>query len=99
MKIFISQPMRGKTEQQILDERMKAVTKVSELFNDKEVIIAESYQKDLHKNANPLYCLSKSLELMSKCDLVVFVEGYQNARGCKIEHECAKEYGYGILYL
>lgn len=45
MKIFISQPMRGKTEQQILDERMKAVDKVSKLFNDEEVIIAESYQK------------------------------------------------------
>lgn len=99
MKIFISQPMRGKTEQQILDERMKAVDKVSKLFNDEKVTIAESYQKNLYKNANPLYCLSKSLELMSKCDLVVFVEGYQNARGCKIEHECAKEYGYGILYL
>lgn len=45
MKIFISQPMRGKTEQQILDERMKAVDKVSKIFNDEEVIIAESYQK------------------------------------------------------
>lgn len=99
MKIFISQPMRGKTEQQILDERMKAVDKVSKIFNDEEVIIVESYQKNLYKDANPLYCLSKSLELMSKCDLVVFVEGYQNARGCKIEHECAKEYGYNILYL
>ena len=36
---------------------------------------------------------------MSKCDLVVFVKGYESARGCNIEHECAKQYGYDILYL
>ena len=31
---------------------------------------------------------------MSECDTVYFCKGWENARGCKIEHEVAKSYGY-----
>lgn len=99
MRVFISQPMSGKNEEQILDERMKAADRVADIFHNEEVICVEGYMKDLPEDANELYVLSKSLETMSKCDLVVFVKGYESARGCKIEHECAKQYGCNILYL
>ena len=35
---------------------------------------------------------------MSKCDAVLFCQGWENARGCCIEHEAAKKYGVLILY-
>lgn len=98
-RVFISQPMKGKTEKQILEKRMEAIDKVADIYSDEEVIIGESYNKDYSENKNPLRCLSKSLEIMSTCDVCVFVEGWDNARGCKIEHECAKQYGYNILYI
>ena len=31
---------------------------------------------------------------MSKCNAVYFCKGWENARGCRIEHETAKAYGF-----
>ena len=46
----------------------------------------------------PLHFLSASIEVMSKCHAVYFCKGWENARGCKIEHEVAKAYGLEIIY-
>ncbi|MEY4260212.1 MAG: hypothetical protein RL656_1185 [Bacteroidota bacterium] len=46
----------------------------------------------------PLFFLAKSLEYMSKCTTVYFAKGWENARGCKIEHEVALQYGLDIIY-
>lgn len=98
-KVFISQPMKGKSKEEILQERMEAVKKVSEKYINEEVVILDSYFEDFPKDARPLYYLGKSLELLSECDVAVFAKGWKDARGCKLEHECAKQYGYDILYL
>ena len=44
-------------------------------------------------DASPLWFLGKSIELLSKADVAYFVKGWDEARGCKIEHQCAVEYG------
>lgn len=46
----------------------------------------------------PLCFLAKSLENMSLCDTAYFCKGWQDARGCRIEHLAAREYGMNILY-
>ena len=46
----------------------------------------------------PICFLAKSLESMSLCDAAYFAKGWENARGCKIEHEVAKAYGVKIIY-
>ncbi len=46
----------------------------------------------------PVYFLAKSLEYMSECSTVYFAKGWENARGCKIEHEIALQYGLEIIY-
>mgnify|MGYP004482326911 FL=1 len=35
---------------------------------------------------------------MSRCDSVYFAEGWEAARGCRIEHEAAVAYGLEVLY-
>ena len=40
-----------------------------------------------------IYYLSKSIEFIGKVDAVVFMPNWENARGCRIEHAVAKEYG------
>lgn len=35
---------------------------------------------------------------MSKCNAAYFCTGWENARGCRIEHAAAKAYGLQILY-
>ena len=39
-----------------------------------------------------LWFLGKSLELLSTADVAYFAEGWNEFRGCKIEHTCAVEY-------
>lgn len=43
MKLFISQPMAGKTDKEILDERKRVIHNVKELFSDKEIEVIDSF--------------------------------------------------------
>lgn len=103
-KAMISQPMAGKTDAEIVVTREKAVTAleargysvVNTLFTD------EWYGKDQMETRGvvqiPLCFLAKSLENMSLCHVAYFCKGWENARGCKIEHDAAKAYGLEIIY-
>lgn len=96
-KLFISQPMKGKTDEEIKVERDKIIKCASERFGEVEVI--DSFiEENAPDNANPgLWYLGKSVELMSSADCAYFAEGWENYRGCKIEHECAMQYGIDIV--
>ena len=87
--VFISQPMRGKTGEEIRAEREKAVETVKAFVND-EVEVLDSYFDDF--DGNPLEYLAKSIELLAKADIAYFAKGWKDARGCRIEHICAVEY-------
>ena len=103
-KAMISQPMAGKTDAEIVAAREKAVAAlenagyavVNTLFTD------EWYSKERMEERGvvqvPLCFLAKSLENMSLCNAAYFCEGWENARGCRIEHEAAKAYGLEIIY-
>lgn len=103
-KAMLSQPMAGKTEQEIIAARERAIATlkaagyeiVNTLFTD------EWYRKEAMEERGvvqiPLCFLAKSLENMSLCHAAYFCKGWENARGCRIEHEAAKAYGLEILY-
>lgn len=104
MKAMLSQPMAGKTEQEIKETRERAIKAlesigyevVNTLFTD------EWYSKEAMERRGvvqiPLCFLAKSLENMSLCHAAYFCKGWENARGCRIEHEAAKAYGLTIIY-
>ena len=96
-KIFISQPMKDKTNQEIEQERKKIIEKVEKYFGKVEVI--DSFFKDAPHDAKPLWFLGKSLELLSNADVIVLGKDWENAKGCRIEHECAIQYGIKIVYI
>ena len=103
-KAMLSQPMAGKTDEEIIATRENAIAflegmgyeVVNTLFTD------EWYSKDKMTERGvvqiPICFLAKSLENMSLCHVVYFCKGWENARGCKIEHEVAKAYGVEIVY-
>jgi len=90
-KLFISQPMRGKSDEEILKEREHAIQKAKELIGE-EVEVLDTFFDDFDSNAKPLEYLARSIEYLSKADVAYFAQGWQEARGCRIEHECAVEY-------
>lgn len=91
-KLFISQPMRGKTDEEILAVRAQAIHEVEASLMEKVVVI-DSFIQGAPADAKPLWYLGKSLELLSTADIAYFANGWEEARGCRIEHECAEEYG------
>ena len=95
-KLFISQPMRGKTKEEILAVREKAIESAFRHFEERPEVI-DSYFEDAPVDANPLWYLAKSLELLSTADVAYFAKGWEEARGCRIENTCAIEYGIDVI--
>lgn len=104
MKAMLSQPMAGKSEEEIKATREKAITVLKEkgyeiintLFTD-EWYSCES-MKERGVVQIPLCFLAKSLENMSLCHTAYFCKGWEKARGCRIEHDAAVAYGLTIIY-
>ena len=94
MKIFISQPMKDLSEEEIRHNRMKAIKKIKSLYGDDAEII-DSY---MDGRGTPLWCLGKSIELLSTADVAYFLKGWNKARGCRIEYMCASNYGIGAYF-
>lgn len=95
-KLFISQPMKGKADEEIKAERKLAIEKAQEVVGE-EVEVIDSFFENAPHDARPLWLLGKYLELMAAADVVYFAKGWENARGCKIEHECAIQYGINCI--
>lgn len=93
-RIFISQPMKDKTDEEIEVERNEIIESCKKEYGEIEII--DSFFKNAPHDAKPLWFLGKSLELLSTADVAVFARGWENYRGCKIEHECALQYGVEI---
>ncbi len=103
-KAMLSQPMAGKTDEEIVATREKAISAlkkqgyeiVNTLFTD------EWYSKDNMANRGvvnrPLCFLAKSLENMSLCHAAYFCKDWQDYRGCRLEYEAAVAYGLEIIY-
>lgn len=91
MKVFISQPMKGLSEKEIKSNREKAIKNIKNLYGDDAEII-DSY---IDSDGTPLWCLGKSIELLSTADIAYFVKDWNTARGCRIEYMCADNYGIG----
>lgn len=97
MKIMISQPMKDKTEEQIRNERADLVKSLEE--KGYEVINTIFAETPYEAQDKPLFYLAKSIDAMSKVDAIIFMPGWEKARGCKIEHEIALKYNKFIKEL
>lgn len=103
-KAMLSQPMAGKTEEEIAAARETAVMilegagyhVVNTLFTD--AWYRSEAMKERGVEQIPLQFLAKSLENMSLCHCAYFCKGWEAARGCRIEHQAAIEYGLDIIY-
>lgn len=103
-RAMFSQPMAGKTDEEIIEDRERAVAAltakgyevVNTYFSDKW------YSDDAMEERGvvqvPLCYLAKSLENMSLCHTAYFCKGWEDARGCRIEHDAAVAYGLEVLY-
>jgi hypothetical protein len=92
-KVFISQPMKDKTDEQIKAERERAINVIKERFPAEEIEIIDSFFEGAPHDAKPLWFLGKSIQLLANADIAYFIGEWDKYRGCKAEHYLAMEYG------
>ena len=109
--IFISQPMSGKSEEEILATKQKEIEKIHQFASredDIQVRIIDSYVDDATRKHFEEYItddinwdifwLSQSLERLAMADMIWLCEGWEYSKGCNVELECAMQYGISIVY-
>ena len=102
-KAMLSQPMAGRTEQEVFAARDHAIAElerrgyevVNTLFTDEWYSAEKMTERGVVQI--PLCFLAKSLENMSLCHAAYFCRGWQDARGCRIEHDAAVAYGLEVI--
>lgn len=96
MKVMISQPMNGKSEEKIKEERASIIDKFNKMHID---VVNTLFTEVAPEGCNEaVYYLGKSISAMKDVDAIYMCDGWRQARGCVIEHEVARLYGIKILY-
>ena len=95
---FISQPMRGLTIEQITAAREKAV----KYFTEHGYEVLETYFADRFEMSDspnkPLLYLGESIKYLANASIAYFCNGWEDARGCRVEWQAAQEYGVEVVY-
>lgn len=92
MKVMISQLMNGKSEEEIIKERERVIKKIKESGNEYIDTVYKEEADGEVKNKR-IYYLGRSIEDMSKADIVYFMEGWREGLGCRVEHLICDLYG------
>ena len=104
MTVMLLQLMAGKTDEEIIAKREKAIKDLEEKgYENVNTLFTDVWYSNESMKARgvvqiPLCFLAKSLENMSLCHAAYFCKGWKKARGCKIEHDAAIAYGLNIIY-
>ncbi len=84
--------MRGHSDESII----KARKYVFHLLKSKywsNIYIVPSYTRNVSHGTTPLYFLGNAIKALSVADIAIFLPGWEDYRGCRIEYMCCKEYG------
>jgi hypothetical protein len=93
-RLFISQPMLNKSDEMIKAEREELVNRLKDRYEIIDSMIAETAPET---SAQGAWYLGKAIQLLSQADYAYFMDGWQDARGSRIEHEVAKQYHIKIV--
>ena len=92
MKIFISQPMRGFSEEEILKERKR----ICDIFYGNRFV---NPCNPKNKEESNLVNLGESIVAMAEADIVVAPRNCWDYNGCYIEQEVAHRYNIPVCLM
>ena len=92
-RVFISQPMRGLSADQIVRARAAAMARVGEVLEEPFLVI----DSILEGPENDIWYLGESIKRMADADVVYFATGWQRAKGCLVEFNVAGLYGLKMI--
>ena len=92
-RLFVSLPMKGKTDDEIKKGIREAYEKVQTLYPYEEIELMDTLVNPVcDPKAFPVFCLAESLKLMTQANIIYFAPGWKEARGCKVEQQVATMY-------
>ena len=93
-KLFVSVPMKGRTEKEIKVSIQK-MKKIAEAYEGEELELIDSYIEDdpPKNNLQPVWYLGKSLEKLSEADIFIGIDTDYDWNGCFIARLVADRYG------
>lgn len=97
IKIMLSRPMKGKTREEIEKEEKEMANLLFDKYEDNCEIISSIVEN--HEEKSELECFSESIFFMSMADVLAMGFGWENSRGCRLEHDIAKAYDVPVIYL
>ena len=100
-KLFISCPMKGRTEENI-KKSMAKMHKIAETVFEQELDVIDTYIEDEPPvGIKPgIWYLGKSIEMMAEADYFIGVlSAGRFGSGCSIETDVARSYGIPIFTL
>lgn len=93
MKVFISLPTHGKTNEKIISELKAARTAISLIFPDQELTIIHNNGCIAPSGAGRLFYLGSAIQRLDGVDAVYFCKGWEEAKRCRVEHYICELYG------
>lgn len=94
-KLFVSVPMKGRTEEEIKASIQK-MKKIAEIYEGEELELIDSYIEDNppKDSKEAVWYLGESLKKLAQADVFIGIDSYYDWNGCYIERQTAD--GYGI---
>ena len=93
-KLFVSVPMKGRTEEEIRAS-IKKMHKIAEVFAGEELELIDSYVEDNPPGDNnqAIWYLGESLKKLAGADVFITISDHWSWDGCFIENQVAERYG------
>lgn len=96
-KLFVSVPMKGRTEEEIKASIQK-MKKVAEIYEGEELELIDSYIEDNppKDSKEAVWYLGESLKKLAQADVFIGIYESYDWNGCYIERETADKYGIKV---
>lgn len=93
-KLFVSVPMRGRTEEEIKASIQK-MKKIAEIYEGEELELIDSYIEDNppKDSKEAVWYLGESLKKLAQADVFIGIDDAYDWNGCYIERDTAQRYG------
>lgn len=93
-KLFVSVPMKGRTEEEIKASIQK-MKKIAEIYEGEELELIDSYIEDNppKDSKEAIWYLSESIKKLAQADVFIGIRESFDWNGCQIERETAEKYG------
>ena len=99
-KLFISCPMKGRTDENIKDSMARMHRIAEAAFNEELEVIPTYIENDPPENVNAaIWYLAESIKKMSEADYFIGIHHSEFFKGCNNEVSVAHDYGIPVMRL